>query len=188
MILSIIAGIAAFKQSWSEQEKDSKKFIPTLWSNLDSLHHTCDPDLGMRLGKVQRIDIRRYDLKWSLNLALSICSPADYAMVESFIGKAALGSRRSISGQSKDKPERVKSSKCAKTGQPKLASSLSICHHSGERRLRLDFSQLLISPYEAPRANQQSLQVATSEDMPARKPHSPSPLRRSSWTSPISLP
>jgi len=30
MILSIIAGIAAFKQSWSEQEKDSKKFIPTL--------------------------------------------------------------------------------------------------------------------------------------------------------------
>lgn len=29
MVFSIIAGIAAFHQSWSEQEKDSKKFIPT---------------------------------------------------------------------------------------------------------------------------------------------------------------
>ena len=29
MIISIIAGIAAFHQSWSEQEKDSKGFIPT---------------------------------------------------------------------------------------------------------------------------------------------------------------
>ncbi|KAL8825003.1 MAG: hypothetical protein Q9191_004677 [Dirinaria sp. TL-2023a] len=29
MILSIIAGIAAFRESWSQQEKDSKNFIPT---------------------------------------------------------------------------------------------------------------------------------------------------------------
>ena len=30
MIISIIAGIAAFHESWSQQEKDSQDFIPTL--------------------------------------------------------------------------------------------------------------------------------------------------------------
>jgi hypothetical protein len=29
MAVGIIAGIAAFHQSWSEQEKDSQGFIPT---------------------------------------------------------------------------------------------------------------------------------------------------------------
>jgi hypothetical protein len=30
MAAGIVAGIAAFPQSWSDQENDSKKFIPTL--------------------------------------------------------------------------------------------------------------------------------------------------------------
>lgn len=30
MILSIIAGIAVFHETWKQQEKDSKGFIPTL--------------------------------------------------------------------------------------------------------------------------------------------------------------
>ncbi len=30
MIISIIAGIAAFHETWSEQEKDSQDFIPTI--------------------------------------------------------------------------------------------------------------------------------------------------------------
>ena len=30
MVISIVAGIAAFPESWTQQEKDSKGFIPTL--------------------------------------------------------------------------------------------------------------------------------------------------------------